>query len=95
MRYYNVMQHLHQHRFDYLRKTIHEWHSYHKAQSPGTTSRLMARFEKYEFEYHKSILEYKKTGKQAPLDAGLEIVKKAEEEFKLYKKLEFIATLTK
>jgi hypothetical protein len=95
MRYYNAMEHSYQHRFDYFRKTIHEWHNYHKAHSPGTTSRLMARFKKYEFEYHKSISEHRKTGSRKPLDAALEIVNKAEEEFKLYKKLEFLGTLTK
>jgi hypothetical protein len=89
------MEHSHQHRFDYFRKTIYEWHTYHKAQSPGTTSRLMARFKKYEFDYHKCMAEHRKTGRHTPLAAALKIVNKAEEEFKLYKKLEFLGTLAK
>jgi hypothetical protein len=55
----------------------------------------MARFKKYELEYHKNMSIHTKTGRQKPLDTALEIVNKAEKEFKLYEKLEFLGTLTR
>lgn len=95
MRYYNVMQHLYQPRFDHFRITIQEWHNYHKTHNPGATRRLMARFKKYELEYHKNMSIHTKTGRQKPLDTALEIVNNAEKEFKLYERLEFLGTLTR
>lgn len=89
------MEHSYQHRFDYFRKTVSEWHEYHKATAPGTTARLKKRFEQYEYEYHKHIAEYRKTGRRKALDTALKTVDKAEKEFKIYKRLEFLGTLAK
>lgn len=89
------MEHSYQHRFDYFRKTIEEWHQYHKATVPGTTTKLKKRFEQYEYEYHKHIAEYRKTKRQKALDTALKTVDKAEEEFKIYKRLELLGTLAK
>jgi len=89
------MEHSYQHRFDYFRKTIAEWHEFHKSTSPGTTSQLKKRFEQYEYAYHKLIAEYRQTKRQSSLKRALEIVERAEDEFKVYKRLEFLGTLSK
>ena len=89
------MEHSHQHRFDYFRKTIAEWHEFHRATTPGTTARLKKRFEQYEYDYHKHIAEYRKTGRQKALDTALKTVDNAEKEFTIYKRLEFLGTLAK
>ena len=89
------MEHSHQHRFDYFRKTIEEWHQQHRSTSPGTTSLLKKRFEQYEYDYHKHIAEYRKTGRRKALDTALKTVDAAEKEFEIYKKLEFLGTLAK
>lgn len=89
------MEHSYQHRFDHFRKTIEEWHRFHRDTSPGTTAKLKKRFEQYEYEYHKNIAEYRKTKRQKALDTALKTVDKAEKEFKVYKRLEFLGTLSK
>jgi hypothetical protein len=89
------MQHSYQHRFDYFRETIGEWHRQHRATSPGTTARLKKKFAEYEYTYHKHIAEYRKTQRQNALDAALKTVDKAEKEFTMYKRLELLGTLTK
>lgn len=89
------MEHSYQHRFDYFRNTIAEWHEYHRATSPGTTARLKKRFEQYEYDYHKLIAEYRQTNRQSALKRALDVVETAEQEFKVYKRLEFLGTLAK
>ena len=89
------MEHSYQDRFDYFRKTVEEWHNFHKKTSPGTTARLKKRFEQYEYEYHKHIAEYRKTKRQKALDTALKTVDKAEQEFKLYSRHEFLGTVAK
>lgn len=95
LNYHNSMEHSYQHRFDYFRKTIAEWHQQHRSTSPGTTTRLKKRFEQYEYDYHKAIAEYRQTKRKSSLDRALAVVEKAEEEFKIYKRLEFLGTLAK
>lgn len=90
-----MMEHSYQHQFDLYRQTIAEWHEYHKATSPGTTALLKKRFEQYEYNYHKYIAEYRKTKKQKPLRLALQVVDQAEKEFNQFKKMEFIAALSK
>lgn len=89
------MEHSYQHRFDYFRKTIQEWHEFHKSTSPGTTAQLKKRFAQYEYDYHKHIAEYRKTKRQKSLDTALKTVDNAEKEFIVYKRLEFLGTLAK
>lgn len=89
------MEHSYQHRFDYFRKTVAEWHQNHRATSPGTTAKLKKKFADYEYEYHKHIAEYRKSGRQKSLDSALKTVDKAEKQFKVYKRLEFLGTLAK
>ena len=89
------MEHSYQHRFDYFRKTTAEWHEFHKATSPGTTARLKKRFEQYEYDYHKLIAEYRQTKRQSSLRKALTVVEQAEQEFKVYKRLELLGTLSK
>lgn len=89
------MEHSYQHRFDHFRKTVAEWHEYHRATSPGSTARLKKRFEQYEYDYHKYIAEYRQTKRQSSLKKALDIVERAEKEFKTYSRLEMLGTLSK
>lgn len=89
------MEHSYQHRFDHMRQTIAEWHEFHKATSPGTTARLKKRFEQYEYDYHKTIAEYRQTRKPSALTRAMKTVEAAEAEFKIYKRLELLGTLSK
>lgn len=89
------MEHSYQHRFDHYRKTVSEWHEYHKATSPGSTARLKKRFEQYEYDYHKAIAEYRQTKRPSCLKKALDVVEHAEKEFKIYSRLELLGTLSK
>lgn len=81
--------------FEKYLKTINEWHKRHRDTSPGTTTRIRKKFEKYSFEYSKLMAEYRKTKKPSILSDANKILENAEQEFKLLKKLELLGTLCK
>lgn len=89
------MEHSYQHRFDFFKQEISSWHRAHKSTSPGTTTKIKKKFEKYEYDYHAAIAEYRKTGSKKSLNDALKIVDTAEKQYILYKKLELLGTLTK
>lgn len=89
------MEHSYQHRFEYFLTTIAEWHKAHRDVSPGTTVRLRKKFEQYQYDYHKAIAEHRQTKRPGPLQKALNIVEQAENEFKVYKRLELLGTLSK
>lgn len=81
--------------FKEWREMIEAWHKYHKDTSPGTTSRLKQRFEKYEFDYYKLLAEYRKTKKHSLLRRAEQIHAEAAAEIKTFKRLELLGTLSK
>lgn len=82
-------------RFEYFLKTIAEWHRRHRSTSPGTTTQIRKRFEKYAFDYAKYSAEHRKTKKPSCLDKANQILQTAEAEFNTLKKLELLGTLSK
>jgi len=81
--------------FEEWHKLIAEWHKYHKLTSPGTTTMIKKRFEKYSFDYFKLISEYRKTGKTSLLRKADAIYESAEKEIKTFKRYELMGTLSK
>ena len=82
-------------RFEYFLKTIAEWHRRHRSTSPGTTTKIRKRFEKYAFDYAKHLTEHRKTKKPSCLTNANKILQTAEAEFTTLKKLELLGTLSK
>jgi hypothetical protein len=81
--------------FDEMLRTIAEWHNYHKKTSPGTTARLRKRFEQYNKDYLSKMIEYHRTQRLSYLDKANAILAEAQKEFNRFKRLEFLATLSK
>jgi hypothetical protein len=81
--------------FDEMLRTIAEWHNYHKKSSPGTTARLKKRFEQYNKDYLTKIIEYNRTKRPFYLNRANAILEEAQKEFNRFKRLEFLATLSK
>ena len=81
--------------FDKYHREINKWHNYHKSTSPGTTTLLKKRFHEYEFEYQKLLAEYRQTKKQSFLKKAEDLLKKADNEFEKFKRLEVIGALSK
>lgn len=81
--------------FDEMLREIAEWHNYHKRTSPGTTARLKKRFEQYNKDYLTKMIEYNRTGRPGQLDKANAVLEAAQKEFKQFKRLEFLATLSK
>lgn len=81
--------------FDEMLQAIAAWHNYHKKTSPGTTARLKKRFEQYHKEYITRIIEYDRTKRPFYLNRANAVLEAAQKEFKQFKRLEFLATLSK
>jgi hypothetical protein len=81
--------------FDEMLQAIAEWHTYHKRTSPGTTARLKKRFEQYNNDYLFKIIEYNRTKRPFYLNKANAVLEAAQKEFKQFKRLEFLATLSK
>jgi hypothetical protein len=81
--------------FDEMLLTIAEWHNYHKKTSPGTTAKLRKRFEQYNNDYLTKMIEYHRTKRPFYLSRANATLAKAQEEFSRFKRLEFLATLSK
>lgn len=81
--------------FDHYHTTINQWHKRHRKTSPSTTLRIRKRFDKFSFEYAKTMAEYRKTRSPSVLATANNILQDAEKEFKILKKLELLGTLYK
>jgi hypothetical protein len=81
--------------FDEMLRTIAEWHNYHRRTSPGTTTRLRKRFEKYKRDYVHFMIEYDRTRRPRLLERANTVLAEAQTEFNKFKRLEFLATLAK
>jgi hypothetical protein len=81
--------------FDEILRTIAEWHNYHKKTSPGTTSRLRKKFEQYNKDYLSKMIEYNRTKRSFYLNRANATLEEAQKEFNRFKRLEFLATLSK
>lgn len=81
--------------FDAMLQQIAEWHNYHKKTSPGTTARLKKRFEQYNKDYLAKMIEYNRTNRPFYLNRANAVLEAAQKEFNQFKRLEFLATLSK
>jgi hypothetical protein len=81
--------------FEEWEREIAKWHKYHKGTSPGTTTLIKKRFEKYKLDYFRLTTEYRQTKKKSVLLAAEKVFATAEAEFVKFKRLEFLGTLSK